>query len=765
MTRRKSRLGFRRSRRRTKAGRRRSARFAAKGAAAAAVCLLLGGLWVAARLQSGLPDGEAIGRIGQMSQATVVYDAADQLAFTIYKEQRIDIPLKEMSPHVVPALLAVEDRRFYEHQGFDLRRTVSAALTNLRYLRAVQGGSTITQQLARQSFLTSDKTFRRKLQELILARRIERLYTKPRILELYLNKVYLGAGLYGVEAASRGYFGKQASQLTLAEAAMLVGLAKAPSTYAPTASLEHATARRGVVLQAMLDTGQIDGAAREEARTEPVALRDGLRAFDLHGQYFKEQVRSELVERFGWERVYQGGLRVFSTINVGMQRAAEAAVAEGLKGLDAWRERLSGSGGREPNFSPGEDGEPLQAALVAMDPATGYVGAMVGGRDFAASPFNRAVQARRQPGSAFKPFVYAAALENGYTPATVIRDLAAPIATSGGAWTPDETPSNASSMNLRMALRISSNRAAAHLLQDVGIPRAVQYAKAMGIEDMPSVASLALGSGEVTLQSLTAAFATFANRGRAPRPLLIRRVEDGNGEVLYAAESSSVPAITEETAFLMSNMLAEVFDSGTAASVRRLGFTLPAAGKTGTTNDVKDAWLIGFTPSVVAGVWVGFDRPRTIVPNGSAGDIAAPIWATFMKKATHGAVPEWLPVPAGVTEVAVCALSGRRASDSCRNVEVLTADGHVERHSLVYTEYFTRGTEPLTPCDLHRSRGLLGAMGSFFRGRDSAQLPRLEDIGLPAAPVARAVRPRATPPAPEPPQKKRSFWRRIFGFD
>ena len=380
----------------------------------------------------------------------------------------------------------------------------------------MQGGSTITQQLARQSFLTPDKTIRRKLQELILASRIEAKYSKDEILELYLNKVYFGDGLYGVEAASQGYFGKPAAGLSVSEAALLAGLVKSPSSYAPTVNMERAVSRRNVVLQAMLENGAIDRATWESARASEVVLHDGLRAEEPHGQYFKEQVRLELVERFGWERVYQGGLRVFTTIDMPMQEAAEAATAESLKSLDDRRQALAARRAATGKTPPVGDPSPLQAALVAMEPGTGYVRAMVGGRDFDASRFNRAVQARRQPGSAFKPFVYAAALEAGYTPASVIDRLNDPIATLEGAWVPADGHSTADAMTLRTGLRTSSNRAAVRLLQEIGIPRAVQYAQTMGVGDVPSVPSLALGSGEVTLASMTAAYAAFANQGRVP---------------------------------------------------------------------------------------------------------------------------------------------------------------------------------------------------------------------------------------------------------
>jgi penicillin-binding protein 1A len=731
-------------------------------------------------LRRGLPGEDAIRHISEMSQSTAVYDASDRLVFTIYQEQRIEVPLDQISPHLLHAIVAIEDQRFYDHHGFDVVRIVSAALANLRHMRAVQGGSTITQQLARQSFLTPDKTIRRKLQELILAAQIEEFFTKPQILEMYLNKVYFGDGLYGVEAASRGYFGKHASELSVAEAALLAGLVKSPSSYAPTVSLQRAIARRNVVLQAMVDERYIERTERDEARHSHVVLHDNLRADEPHGQYFKEQVRRELVDRFGWQRVYQGGLRVFSTIDMAMQVAAENATAGSLKTLEEKRRALAAKrlaarkarGAPEPQPATAE--APLQAALVALDPATGHVRAMVGGRNFDDSRFNRAVQAKRQPGSAFKPFVYAAALEAGYTPATVIDRLDEPIETFQGAWTPEDGHSSATSLSLRTALRMSSNRAAVRLLQEVGIPRTVEYARAMGVGDVPTVPSLALGSGEVTVQSMTAAYAAFANHGLVPHPTLIRRVEDRDGRVLYESNDPPVRAISDVTAFLMTSMLADVVNAGTGSRARRLGFTLPAAGKTGTTNDFNDAWFIGFTPRLVSGVWVGFDQPRTILPNGFAADIAVPMWADFMKAATRNDSPEWFTAPPGVTTANVCRLSGRLATEGCQDVDVVDPDGHVERRSMVYTEYFARGTQPTSYCDLHPTRGLLGKIAGLFGGGDHPPPPHIQDTGLrqgtasttgvAVAPVVPADIPPVAPAAEQEPKKKRGFWARFFGL-
>ncbi len=429
--------------------------------------------WFSYDITAGLPDRAAIRGIGDMSQSTTIYDASDRPVFTIFKEQRIEVPLEKVSRNLIAAVVSVEDQRFFDHSGVDAIRVGAAVLRNVQAGRRAEGGSTITQQLARQSFLSRDKTYRRKLKEVILATYIESLYSKQEILELYLNKVYLGDGLYGVEAAARGYFGKSASELAVDEAALLAGLIQSPSSYAPTVNLDRAVSRRNVVLQTMVSSGAIDQATADRAKKAPVTLANALEIKETFGLYFKEQVRRELVDRFGWQRVYQGGLRVHTTMNAEMQQAAESILAEGLADIEKRRGYKYPARGPLVAVAEGVAPDYLQGAMVAMDPATGQVLAMVGGRNFAESGFNRAVQAKRQSGSAFKPFVYATAIEKGYSPASVITGLNEPIPTLQGAWLPEDEHSDADSMTLRAALKTSSNRAAVQLLTSVGIPEAV----------------------------------------------------------------------------------------------------------------------------------------------------------------------------------------------------------------------------------------------------------------------------------------------------
>jgi penicillin-binding protein 1A len=738
--------------------------------------------WFIHDVVSGLPDKRGVREIGTMSQSTTLLDMHGRPAFTIFKEQRIEVPLERVSPHLVRALIAIEDQRFYEHGGLDIIRIAGAAVSNFREGRRLQGGSTLTQQLARQGFLSTERTYTRKLKEILVATRIESEFDKQEILSLYLNKVYFGDGLHGVEAASLGYFGKHAADVDVAEAAMLAGLVKSPSSYAPTVDLDRAVARRNVVLQVMRESGAIDAATYNQAVKAPVKLNDTLRKDEPFGRYFKEEVRKALVEKFGWERVYQGGLRVYTTLDLDMQKMAETEVVRGLEEIEQRQLKRN----KQKTAPEPAEGDRLQAALVALDPHTGEVRAMVGGRDFDESSFNRVTQARRQPGSAFKPFVYAAALERGFSPGTLLTGLDQPVWTPQGQWVPEDGHSEESSMTMRAALRTSSNRAAVRMLQEVGIPPTVRYAERFGVGSVPSVPSLALGSGEVTLLSMSAAFGAFANEGLLPSPTLIRRVETTDGEVLFSGGSAPQRVISESTAFIMSSMLSDVVNAGTATGVRRAGFTLPAAGKTGTTNDYRDAWFVGYTPSLVTGVWVGYDQPRTIMRNGYAAELAVPMWGRFMKAATQGDKAEWFKAPRTVTSATICKLSGKLATDSCRYVTTYDERGYATTGSMAYTEYFPRGSEPGDYCPLHgryedsgdwRLAAAIGGNGArpvptATSGSDvepsSPGQPDAGDADVSARREPAAVRPEPADgqtPAQATPSQRRGFWGRIFRRD
>jgi penicillin-binding protein 1A len=516
----------------------------------------------------------------------------------------------------------------------------------------------------------------------------------------------------------------------------------------------------------MLSNQAISKAQFDQARQSKVHLENGLEMKESFGLYFKEEVRKQLVERFGAARLVEGGLRVYTTIDPALQQAAEKIVEDGIATIEKRR------GYPHPVRDKAKGLDYLQGALVAMDPADGAVRALVGGRDFGESHFNRATQARRQAGSAFKPFVYAAALEAGYSPASVISNLNSPTATPQGDWVPEDEHSSANAMTMRAALKISSNRAAVQMLNTVGISQAVDYAKKLNVGTPPSVPSLALGAGEVTLASLTAAYGAFADEGIVRTPVLIRRVEDSDGKVIYTDPGRSQRAVSEASAFLMSSMLADVINAGTAYKARQSGFTLPAAGKTGTTNDYVDAWFVGYTPHLVTGVWVGFDQPKTIVPNGYAADLAVPMWAAFMKTATKGDKPDWFDRPANVVGVNVCRVSGKLPNAGCGSVVNVNDDGSFETKSMIYTDYFVKGTQPTTVCPLHPLDGYATTISAGAQPSPSQPAPP-GTVASPSAPVgtsggtAAPVPPvsggTVTEKPQEQPKKKRGFWGKIFG--
>jgi 1A family penicillin-binding protein len=624
------------------------------------------------------------------AEASLVYDRRGNLVLSFATEDRTNVPLDRVSRAMVSAVLAAEDRNFYSHGGMDFVGLVRAAWVDLKARAVKQGGSTITQQLIRNVLLTPDRNVERKIKEILLALRVERKFGKEQILEAYLNRIYFGDGHYGVEAAARGYFGKSAADLDAAESALLAGIIPCPSVCSPRIAPNMAKSRRDTVLDAMREGGSITDRAYTDARAMPIQLvpdrrdpymvvrgdSDAQRASDPSGMYFLDAVRQQVMDQFGVENVLQGGLRIYTTLDPLLQRLAEKAVETRLAQLDK-----SGH---------------LQGALVAIDPHTGEVLALVGGRDFRASPFNRAMQARRQPGSAFKPLLFAAAIEQGYAPSMVLTDIDTPVQTAQGEWLPSGAH-EAEHYTLRQALTVSSNRAAVRLLQMVGISTTLTYARRLGISSpLPAVPSLALGTGEVTLLDLTSAYGVFADGGIIAPPTLITRVEDHTGTIIWQSSFERQPhrAIREGTAYLMSSILADVVNRGTGSRARAEGFKKPAAGKTGTTDDYADAWFVGYTPQLVAGVWFGYDQRKTIMKRGFAATVAVPAWARFMKQATEGADAGWFKMPPDVERIRVCRASGLRATSAC---QFDAADGRPN----VYEDLFRRGTGPYETCPGH----------------------------------------------------------------
>jgi 1A family penicillin-binding protein len=602
-------------------------------------------------------------------QTTLIYDSKNRVISSLYKEHRLPVMLEQVSEPLQNAVLAAEDRRFYDHSGVDIRRVSGALVANLRRGRIVQGASTITQQFVRGAVLDNSRTYGRKFREAWLAYRLEAKYGKRAILQAYLNHIYFGEGYYGVEAASLGYFGKPASEVTPVEAATLASMINRPSGWTVHRTPAKIRERRDWVLREMYRAGHLDEATYGASIGIPVAATlasDQVRAQvdPIHiftGPYFASLVHETLFQQFGVDRALTGGLRVYTTLDSDVQKFAETSVAKRLAELDKKHRR----------------GGPLQAALVAIENSTGYVRALVGGRNFAESSYNRATDAKRQPGSAFKPFVFAAALEAGFSPGTTIDGLDGYIASAQGGYLPGGEH-EVDSTTLRSALVHSSNRAAVHLMQRVGLGATIDMANRVGLDHMPAVPSLALGTGEVSLLNLTSAYTAFANGGVLQPPVVILRIEDADGRVIYRGESVGRRVLSESTAYLMASMLSDVVNHGTGYSARQNGFQLPAGGKTGSTDDHSDAWFIGFTPRLAAGVWVGFDRPQPIMRRGFASVVAVPAWAGFMKAATVGNKAEWLLVPSGVSTIRRCRQSGGLATEYCE----LTGDVHPDQVSM-----------------------------------------------------------------------------------
>ena len=577
-----------------------------------------------------------------------VYSDDEVLIGEFFMERRNVVPLSQVPRLLIKAFVAAEDARFFEHRGIDYWRTVGAAFRNIEAMDVVQGGSTITQQIAKSFFLTPERSFTRKLKEAILAQRIERYLTKNEILYLYLNQIYLGEGAYGVAAAAKTYFGKSLQNLTLAECALLAGLPPSPNNLSPLRHPKKARERQLYVLSRMVDRKQITGTQAKEAQAEEIRLRPkGPKGYN-DAPYAVEQVRLYVEEKYGKDLLFKGGLKIYTAINSRMQQAAQKAVEKGLEDFEA----------RE---GKGKGRNQVQGALIALDPQTGYTLAMVGGRDFSASQFNRATQARRQAGSAFKPIVYAAALDKGFTPASIIVDEPFSYVDVPGKepWQPQNFDREFwGPITFRKALTFSRNVATVKIAQSIGVDYLIYYGKNLGIKSKlePNL-SLALGSANVTLLELTSAFGVFAAQGYRAEPLLITKIVDRDGNILEEIEPSAIEVISSQTAYLITNLMQSVIQEGTGQRAKALG--RPAAGKTGTTNDTRDAWFVGFIPHLlVAGAWMGYDIEKPLGSHETGAVAALPIWLEFMKEAVAEKPVENFSVPEGIVFVKVDAATG-----------------------------------------------------------------------------------------------------------
>jgi penicillin-binding protein 1A len=625
-------------------------------------------------------------------QASRVFDGRNRLVAHLAPERRIIVPLERIPANVSGAFLAVEDKRFYRHRGIDYRRFFGALARDVKDLSWSQGFSTVTMQLARNVFpqhLKREKTLKRKAWEVVLARQIEREFSKDQILEMYLNQIYLGGGLHGVEAAAQGYFGRSATRLTNAQAATIAAIPRNPSFYDPRRNPAAVIQRRNLVLGLMQDAGVIDAAEADAAREAPLGLAPPAEARG-RAPYFIAAVRRELRERFGADADQQG-LKVYTALDTDLQRSAEQALVAQIRAVERGAHgRFRGascSGARVANPD-----RCLQGLFVAMDPDDGDVLALVGGRDYAISQFDRVTQAKRQAGSAFKPIVYSTALAKGIP---ITEPLIGPGVGGGGdslGYYPADHVADSVSMDMRGSLRLSSNRAAVNLGQRVGAASVVAQARELGITTpIKPYPSTFLGAADVIPIELVAAYAPFANGGMAIKPRLIKRVEDAQGRVLWEARTTRRYVMSPSVAFLTTSLMRDVVDHGTGSGVRTGGlpYSVPAAGKTGTTNEAADVWFVGATPDVVAGVWLGFDRPQRILANASGGGLAAPVWGKALASyyQNHGAPTAWT-APADLVTASIDRQTGKLAGGGCPGESVRT-------------EYFIPGTEPVEHCPLH----------------------------------------------------------------
>jgi len=602
----------------------------------------------------------------------------------IWEERRV-VTLHDVSPLLLRAIIDVEDQRFYDHYGVDVMGISRAMVVNLREGRLVQGGSTLTQQLMKNLFLTSERSIERKLREALMAVIVEYRFSKSEIFERYINEIYLGQrgarGIFGVWEASQHYFSKEPHELSIGEMAMLAGLISGPNRYTPLRHPERAKKRRDFALARMLEQGDITQEQYETAVLEPLVTRSTAQT-TAAAPYFVDFVRKELARGYPADVLTSEGLTIHTTLDPQLQRIAAESVRDGLAALEKRFPRLRSETPRDQ----------LQACLIAIQPQTGAIRAMMGGRGYESTQFNRCIQARRQPGSVFKPFVFIAAFEQTRNaaqpilPTTRIEDAPFEWFYENKSWRPANYGKKYhGNVSAREALERSLNAATTRLAHEVGLGPIIDVARRMGIESpIPAYPSIILGTSEVSPFEIAGAFSVLANSGLRATPLSIREVFDRHGQRIDRRPVEIVQAIAPETAYLVTRIMEGVLDRGTAQRARGMGFTRPAAGKTGTTDDYRDAWFVGFTPNLLAVVWVGFDHRTDL--NLAGSEAALPIWTEFMKRATAPLPAARFNPPPGVAVVRIDPQSGQLATEQCpRSID----------------EAFYRGQEPRSPCPLH----------------------------------------------------------------
>jgi len=693
---------------------------------------VLAAAWSRACAGNTCPSIEELGGYDP-DQASKVYAADGRLITDLGLERRTVIPLGEMSPYVKTAFLATEDKRFYSHHGIDWVRVFGAVKTNIFQLRFAEGFSTITMQLARniwdQDISGTEKSLRRKLREAKVAREIEKKYPKDKILEIYLNQIPLGNGAYGVEAASQRYFGKSVRDVNVAEAATLAAIPKAPTRYNPRRNPNLNIQRRNTVLNLLRDNGLLNGDDTERWKAYPLLLSSHS---DYSGvaEYFVEYVRQQLEARFGRE-LYTMGYRIYTSLDLDIQQAAERALEARLEAIESGADgKFAHETYRQFMDSRSDNGEDnnrtttpyLQGLAVTLEAKTGYIRAMVGGRDFEDSKFNRATQALRQPGSTFKPIVYSAAVEAGYPLSHVMVDdpLSVELDPAEPPWAPQNYDLEFDGpMTLRRALYLSRNIIAIKLGMELGEQVVISEAAKFGITTrVPAFPSIHIGSADVIPLEMIAAYTTFANLGTRTIPNAVLRVEDRSGKIVWQPPVRSIEVMDTLHAWLMTDALRDVVRHGTAVGSVGARINFPAGGKTGTTNDGFDVWFIGFTPDMVTGLWIGFDQPRKIKANAQGGVLAAPAWTAMMREVyERRSVPSSWSRPAGLSALDVDKTTGYKATPFCPK------DVH-------YIESFIPGTEPTAFCPVHSPFGSIGVMGG------ESPEPQQTPTGPPTAPAA-----------------------------
>ena len=664
-----------------------------------------------------------LNKLEQMESASVILDRNGKIFGQIYVENRETVPYEQLSPDLINAVVAVEDAKFYQHHGYDLLGIIRAALKNVTAGHVRQGASTITQQLARNSFSLKERTFRRKLLEIFLAQRIEEQFGKQKIMELYLNRIYFGGGLYGAEAAARGYFGKSARDMSLAECATLAGLIKSPNRLSPWSDRANSREVRDYALDRMRDLGFISRERCAAARAEQIVI--GSRQNAQGQTYAVDYIRQQVIAAVGWDRAMNEGFRIHTTIDVDLQKVAEDSLRAHLETVEqrpdynhqtystyaASFRKVKASGTMSDQPAP----EYLQGAVIGLDNATGDILVLVGGRDFEHNQYNRALQSRRPAGTAMLPLVYAAAFEKGMYPGSLVED--SPLdnravmigGTTGilGEWGPESAQNRyEGTMTARQALAKSKNGATVRIGMNAGVDAVLQLCSAAGVHSTlrPYPATF-LGSSEVTLAELALAYTIFPNGGWRPNtPHILGRIEEKDGTLVWDGKQESIRklVIKPETAYEVHSCLVDALQSGTGkAAFTHFGLKkMPAAGKTGTAYDFTDALFAGYDSNFTCAVWAGFDKPQKIYRGAFGCELALPIWVDVMNTAAKSYPPREIKEPSGLKQIEICSRSGLLASDKCYDA-VNTANGDAVQRRTTYPEIATSSQAPTEPCNVH----------------------------------------------------------------